>query len=547
MQVDEQEIDSDGNVLKTIQSQCKQITSIEHVGDTMVTPSKCIRDSSKNQLDRLGALYSNPQALSSPVHRTESAFTIEQERERQNGHLNRNNRFTKLNELTKFYNECDDEIKPQTNSQENGDKTIDKIDAKASPKPVTKMNEKKTIETNKRNINSSQKTSAGTINRTVLNHFTPMETVTETVTETNVNKKSSDKQVVWDKRVMDSLEAQGFRRRDTTNKRLEYNFNYKGKGSPKKDNVLEQKIVSKPPVAPTTSIVSKAESSTVAANKKVDITKGLVTDRAAIFEKSQFTLRGGLAPSAARNQKDPTELSLKERMALFEKNKGTALIPKAALGMAPSMKQIQNENNKMAESSKQVITTPQQPMVGRQPSNVGKSPSKINNFNKAIIADTNAGGQGIRHTVAALLNNPATIAESRIANETRKLREQEMNVVLNRFNNKTQDIEPASPPPAPPMPENLFSTNSSGRKRLSGERCEKLEIGSQVKSSLEDVKRIRVNPPKSGHIYPTLSDIESTESERNQYTDDDNNEQPMLDRYLNTSRDDQDEEEAEDR
>lgn len=541
MQVDEQEIDSDGNVLKTIQSQRRQITSFEHYDDTKVTPSKCIRDSSKNQLDRLGALYSNPQDLSSPVHRTESHFTTEQERERRNGNLNRNNRFTKLNELTKFYNECDDEIKPQTDCQENGGKTIDRTDAKASPKPVTKMNENKAVETNKRNMNSPQKTNTGTINKTVLNRFAPMETVTET----NDNKKSSDKQVVWDKRIMDSLEAQGYKRRDTTNKRLEYNFNYKGKGSPKKDNIVEQKIVSKPPVAPTISVAAKSKPTPVAANKKVDISKGLVSGRAAIFETSQLTLRGGSAPS--RNQKDPTELSLKERMALFEKNKGTALIPKAALGMAPSMKQIQKENNRMAESSKPVITTPQQPMVGRAPNNVANSPSKINNFNKAVVADTNAGGQGIRHTVAALLNNPATIAESRIANETRKLREQEMNVVLNRFNNESQVAEPASPPPAPPMPENLFSTNSSGRKRLSGERREKQEISPQVKCSLEDVKRIRVNPPKSGHIYPTLSDIESTESERNQYTDDDNNEQPMLDRYLNSSRSDQDEEEAEDR
>lgn len=545
MQVDEQEIDGDGNVLKTIQSQRKEIPSIEQIEDTTnVTPSNhCIRDSSKNQLDRLGALYSNPQGLSSPVHRTESAFTIEQERERRNGNLNRNNRFTKLNELTKFYNECDDEIKTQTNSQENGGNIIDRTDAKASPKQVTKSTEKKMVETNNRNVNSPQKTNTGTITKTVLNRFAP----NKTQTETNDNKKSSDKQVVWDKRVMDSLEAQGFKRRDTTNKRLEYNFNYKGKGSPKKDNVVEQKVVSKPPVPPTTPVAAKAEATTVAANKNVDIGKGLVSNRAAVFETSQFTLRGGSTSLAGRNQKDPTELSLKERMALFEKNKGTALIPKAAFGMAPSMKQIQNENNRITEGSKPVVTTPQQPMVGRAPSNVANSPSKINNFNRAVVADTNAGGHGIRHTVAALLNNPATIAESRIANETRKMREEEINVVLNRFNNKAQDVEPASPPPAPPMPESLFSTNSSGRKRLSGERREKHEISPQVKSSLEDVKRVRVNPPKNGHIYPTLSDIESTESERNQYTDDDNNEQPKLDRYLNSSRSDQDDEEAEDR
>lgn len=67
---------------------------------------------------------------------------------------------------------------------------------------------------------------------------------------------------------------------------------------------------------------------------------------------------------------------------------------------------------------------------------------------------------------------------------------------------------------------------------------EKLEVSQQVKESLEDVKRVRINPPQSGRLYPTLPDMESTESERDNdmYTDDDNNEQPMLDRYLNRSQ-----------
>lgn len=40
-----------------------------------------------------------------------------------------------------------------------------------------------------------------------------------------------------------------------------------------------------------------------------------------------------------------------------------------------------------------------------------------------------------------------------------------------------------------------------------------------MKSTLDDVKRIRVAPPKEGRLYPALSDIESanTESEIEQY------------------------------
>jgi len=32
----------------------------------------------------------------------------------------------------------------------------------------------------------------------------------------------------------------------------------------------------------------------------------------------------------------------------------------------------------------------------------------------------------------------------------------------------------------------------------------------EVRTTLDDVKRIKVNPPKSGGLYPALSDIEST-------------------------------------
>lgn len=98
------------------------------------------------------------------------------------------------------------------------------------------------------------------------------------------------------------------------------------------------------------------------------------------------------------------------------------------------------------------------------------------------MADSIASGKGIQQTVAALLSNTSTISESQIAADVRKTREQEMNVLLNRFNNKQQadDQPPVSaldhrseffkpsappltpPPPPPPMPKSgLFSPNST--------------------------------------------------------------------------------------
>lgn len=58
---------------------------------------------------------------------------------------------------------------------------------------------------------------------------------------------------------------------------------------------------------------------------------------------------------------------------------------------------------------------------------------------------------------------------------------------------------------------------------------EHIEASANVRKSLEDIKRIKVNPPKQGHAYPALSDIESSGPSTPQqytpeppYTDDDN-------------------------
>lgn len=71
---------------------------------------------------------------------------------------------------------------------------------------------------------------------------------------------------------------------------------------------------------------------------------------------------------------------------------------------------------------------------------------------------------------------------------------------------------------------------------------EKIDISPQVRNSLEDIKRVKVNPPKNGQMYPALSDIESvTESDKyatDAYTDEDN-EQQLMNRYLYSSQDDE--------
>lgn len=451
--MEEQELDSEGKVLNTIQKQRKQITAIEERDENVPAPSSCIRDSSRNQLHRLGALYSNPQDLSSPVHRTETAFAIEPENESRSA--TKLKKFNKLTELAKTYNEWEDESIPKnrsykTNSNDQG--------------AATKVNELKSVSGIKSIVKSPRKQNERGATGSILNRIETFDKK-----EGDDNKNLNNKKLNWDKSIMDSLESQGYRRRDTTVKRLEYDFNEELDGKEVNTKVSN---VSKPPSGATASANKVAvpktdikQQPTIA--KKVDVAKGLVSGRAAIFETSApHATNAPTSTNNARNQKDPAEMSLKERMALFEKNKGAAPLPLAPIGMAASLKQIMADK-KPTENVKQVITTPQQPIISSSVTSVAPSISKIKNFNKASKAESIASGSGIRQTVAALLSAPATISESRIAHENRKIREQEMNVVLNRFNHKVDD-EPAAPPPAPPMPDNLFKPNSNGRKRLSG-------------------------------------------------------------------------------
>lgn len=331
----------------------------------------------------------------------------------------------------------------------------------------TKSNEAKIVNMCPRKADSPRKTERNDT-KSILSRNNP-----ETKNTSDPNK--IDKQLKWDKTVMDALESQGFKRRDTTNSRLEYDFKASN-GNLNRDPATKPN--DKSTSGASTSIASKLQpvKQTVEQPakrnelpKRVEGTKGLVSGRTAIFENPNR-----LKNTSNIKQKDPAEMSLKERLALFEKNKGTALIPKAALGMAPSTKQIMAD--KKYETVKPVITTPQQPMVN----NSTTSASKINSYNKPTMTDSNASGMGIRQTVAALLSNPVTISESQIALDVRKTREQEMNILLNRFNrkeNKIDEIQPSAPPmtppPAPPMPSNLLTNSNksskANQKRRSGE------------------------------------------------------------------------------
>lgn len=64
-----------------------------------------------------------------------------------------------------------------------------------------------------------------------------------------------------------------------------------------------------------------------------NVDRSSVLSKAAMFE----------AGSPRSKEKDPAEMSLRERKALFEKNKGAAIVPKAPFGLAPSSKTLHGD------------------------------------------------------------------------------------------------------------------------------------------------------------------------------------------------------------
>jgi actin-binding protein anillin len=518
VQVAECEIDEDGNITK----QVNKTKSIDV--DAVMESRSLIRDTSRNRLQRLGTLYSDNQDLSSPIHRTEGKFheTLAEKSE-----AIQKRKFGKLAALAQTINNWEDD--PSHPDYKHHRETI--YDNK-SPTKVSPTKPK----------GSSPKCLGATPKQKSVAPEPPKSILLAERTQPD----STTKQLKWDRKIMDSLESQGFKKRESNVTKLSYDYSAEDKdnasnkaieqepkGSPKKVQSPRAPVVV-PKAAP---VVTKAPEPKKESPKKAEAPgrSGLVSGRAAIFEQSRQ-----ISPS--KNSKDPTELSLKvrlpkvvifrtevdnflfqDRMAIFEKNKGTAPVPKAPFGMAPSTKQIQ-QDRPMAAAARKPVTKPV-----AKPTVTPKSPQQqlIANFNQPVVAESKAAGLAIQKTMEALKSGGATISEALIAEENRRQRQQEMNVLMNRFKAVENSPIPTAPPPPPAI---FFDTQRRqshieavvSHKRRSDERnldeADHPQVSPEVRSTLDDVKRIRVTAPKQGHLYPALSDIESTTGSETEYT-----------------------------
>ncbi|CAH2057115.1 unnamed protein product, partial [Iphiclides podalirius] len=292
-----------------------------------------------------------------------------------------------------------------------------------------------------------------------------------------------------------------------------------------------------------------------------NVDRGSVLSRAAMFE----------AGSPKAKEKDPAEMSLRERKALFEKNKGTAIVPKAPFGLAPSVKTLQGDKAdkpRTAQNTKaQSETTPVHSSGSRTNLSSNSRTSSKASINEDSVSQSSLGG-GIKGKLAALFNKEQTISETTIANKFKQEREKEMEMLQNRFhykpkaeetqqNNDSDDDQSENDPSEkaplmgsttslalagkkPEIVSNLPKVTFDDKDTTPTDKDDKVVASQPIKrrssqdsqvvlSVLEDVKRIKVNNntketngsalPQAS-IYPHLSDIETDHSNsQEEYSD----------------------------
>ncbi|XP_064075009.1 anillin isoform X4 [Vanessa tameamea] len=563
-------------------------TAIEMADDK--TEKSGLRHNFKSRLDRLGNLYSDKPDLSSPIHRTEQEFTLatpplvgEAPKPKGGG-----KKYGRLAALADQINNWEDDLTHHTHQSTETKKTHptkdEKLDASTldvsihSIKDINKVLQTAT-KTNKSNVNS------------------------------NTFKKPMNECQRLGRKIVAELEGEGYRRVSATQSRLVYEF------APTKHELdrQEPKSATTPSAAPAPNMATMVAASPVAVTKKPSIKKyraptppskleldencesdkdkennalergendnadsGCIqtkqgdrpasqgspvtrtlaprlngnVDRSSVLSKAAMFEAG----SPRTKEKDPAEMSLRERKALFEKNKGVAIVPKAPFGLAPSVKTLHGDTK-----DKPVKQTQKTPTKSNTPERNSRTNSK-DSLAEDNISQSSLGG-GIKGKLAALFNKEQTISETTIANKFKQERDREMEMLQNRFhykpksqkpdNNESDDDQSEHESEKAPLMGSTTSLSQANKKpeiianvpkatletkpesRHDNEVEHDKVVGSQpvkrrssqdspvVLSVLEDVKRIKVNNNKeNGTVVPHLSDIETDNSNtQEEYSD----------------------------
>ncbi|XP_059484946.1 anillin-like isoform X2 [Neocloeon triangulifer] len=218
-----------------------------------------------------------------------------------------------------------------------------------------------------------------------------------------------------------------------------------------------------------------------------NMSPGSVLQKAAMFESAAVA-------ASASPAIDPANLPLSQRMALFEKNKTNApLLPKVAFSTPLPAKLIPSAPTVPAkvEPKPKVQAAPvKKPAESQEKDNLVQA-------HKAMFEKS--------------LNQIAKPSE--VVASSQSERQKELEMLRSRWDKQKQmsnKEEPEEkdevqvPPPPPPAQIRQKSRSPSPSKRAESPKKQYPSL---------DVRKIKVSPPKEGRIYPSLSDIDATESE----------------------------------
>lgn len=483
VEVAECEVDENGKMIRKGESTINSLSNFEDYSS-----SSSISEHSRRNLKRLGVLYSDTDQISSPIQRTEENFC-----EKRLTGIRPIKKFSKLAALADDINSWDDDYSHHAN--QNQTQSPMKSGTTGSPfKSSTASPYKNSTGSPFKNSTASPYKNASPFKKQIGSPKTSLAsnipkpppftfgTSSSSSSASPVNKKSSTtttdspKKLVWDKKVIDSLEAQGFSRRDTSVPKLVYDY--------AKPSTSTGGSTSSP--AKRTSIPVAAKSASSPSKREREVIKPTVASPVKTQAPKPSQIKQARVTNMfKKDQKDPAEMSLKERMAIFEKNKGKPPVPATQFGITdanPIRANLPELSKKFDFGFKK---------------NAEKEVIKVGTVESA--------SGNIKDTVSQLLaKKVTTISEKQISDEIRKQREEDMKVLMSRYNTKQSDV----------------SSENDGDEVMSEEKAERKRRSSNEESpKAQDVEekraRISSNPPR---LYPVLSDFETTDSEMDNYT-----------------------------
>ncbi|XP_043484341.1 anillin isoform X1 [Leptopilina heterotoma] len=492
----------------------------------------------KSKLQRLGKLYSeDDRELSSPIHRTEEKFTA---------------------------NDDDDEDSVEFKSAKSGAR-LNRLAALAST--INNWEDDLSHPTLvKPTVSKAEKIQAK-LNQQVKN--------AEPQPGTSGTQKNTTRQLKWDKVVLDSLEAQGFSR-TKRNSRLVYDYKdcsqgaknngQGGNNSPRKRNEALPEVIgtmekqdvrvntsrmnSSSKFSTTSSVASSVGSPSGSSRfnenkvrttpeKKItpahqtsnvgnncNNTRGISKYDYSGSPKSSIKQSPGSVLSKASmfesrtnsnfvKAKDPAEMSLSERKALFERNKGEALIPKAPLTMSVPTKKLMEKEKHTADSCQKTETSVKKVSNQRNVYEQGVTQELENNILQSIQSERQKELEMLRSRFTRSKEVP-TVAVG-CALRTSESSEGKSN------SPKNSPICPVKPtpapqdfvPPPPPLPKNSDRRSSPLKNSPFKRQVVRGSVQSNQPRIVDDIKRVKVCAPKPGNLYPDLTGIEesTTDSE----------------------------------